>query len=562
MNHFGVPTGIPGRPPMMPPGMPPFMPPGFRPMGGPPMMGHPMMPMMPHPSGVPYKPMVPPSVIAAPPALNSNSVSSNFQGPTVYVGKIPISVEDEFVKKMLDQCGKNSWRRVNDPVTGKPKGFGFCDFENPEGALRALKGLSALKIDGGELLLKVDDKTQQKIDEYSVKKTKPTENGVEVPDTEEANTREAIKQLMYKRDKGDDYKNFVFDPTKVRDEKNYRDKEENEEERLEKERRKQAEKERERERELRRKEKEERDYRDREKAWETREYNKQKDREREMEKEKREREREPRDILYDDTERKKRSREYEKRKRELEKEKQEDDTDRIKEYEEQEEERIREEVKRKEEEERLRKQIIPEKDLKDLMSIDSPTAEDKELDRTKVGSMVIPQQTKEKKAPITVVPGFNAEPEIDELYIKKKRKLVTLDSALHEEVDRKAKLEQFKTIIETIPTTKELIFPYSIQWEIVDEFNLVEKKMRTWVTKKIVEYLGEEEKTLINFILSKLTAHTSPHEILDQIQLVLDEEAEVFLVKMWRMLIFEMLQAKQLKEDQKEEQMEEQEVVL
>jgi len=279
-------------------------------------------------------------------------------------------------------------------------------------------------------------------------------------------------------------------------------------------------------------------------------------------KKKREREREPRDILYDDTERKKRSREYEKRKRELEKEKQEDDTDRIKEYEEQEEERIREEVKRKEEEERLRKQIIPEKDLKDLMSIDSPTAEDKELDRTKVGSMVIPQQTKEKKAPITVVPGFNAEPEIDELYIKKKRKLVTLDSALHEEVDRKAKLEQFKTIIETIPTTKELIFPYSIQWEIVDEFNLVEKKMRTWVTKKIVEYLGEEEKTLINFILSKLTAHTSPHEILDQIQLVLDEEAEVFLVKMWRMLIFEMLQAKQLKEDQKEEQMEEQEVVL
>jgi len=103
---------------------------------------------------------------------------------------------------------KNIWRRVNDPVSGKPKGFGFCDFESPEGALRALKGLNGLKIDNGELLLKVDEKTQKLIDEYSTKKSQPKENGVEKPDPDEERTRDAIKQLMYKRDRGDDYKNF------------------------------------------------------------------------------------------------------------------------------------------------------------------------------------------------------------------------------------------------------------------------------------------------------------------------------------------------------------------
>lgn len=58
--------------------------------------------------------------------------------------------------------------------------------------------------------------------------------------------------------------------------------------------------------------------------------------------------------------------------------------------------------------------------------------------------------------------------------------------------------------------------------------------MRPWVTKKIVEYLGEEEKTLIDFILNKITAKTPPTEMLKQIGLVLDEEGEMFVIRMWR----------------------------
>lgn len=48
----------------------------------------------------------------------------------------------------------SQWKRVADPVSGKLKGFGFCDFQNPEGGLRALRLLSTFTIDDQQLLVK------------------------------------------------------------------------------------------------------------------------------------------------------------------------------------------------------------------------------------------------------------------------------------------------------------------------------------------------------------------------------------------------------------------------
>lgn len=43
---------------------------------------------------------------------------------------------------------------------------------------------------------------------------------------------------------------------------------------------------------------------------------------------------------------------------------------------------------------------------------------------------------------------------------------------------------------------------------------VVGTKMRPWIEKKMVEYLGEEEKTLVDFIVAKLTNHCSPNDLL------------------------------------------------
>ena len=78
---------------------------------------------------------------------------------------------------------------------------------------------------------------------------------------------------------------------------------------------------------------------------------------------------------------------------------------------------------------------------------------------------------------------------------------------------------------------------------ILLQHKIIERKMKPWVTKKILEYLGEEEKTLIDFIMGKIAGHTAPGEILQQLALVLDEEADMFVLKMWRMLVYEMYTA-------------------
>jgi RNA-binding protein 25 len=67
----------------------------------------------------------------------------------------------------------------------------------------------------------------------------------------------------------------------------------------------------------------------------------------------------------------------------------------------------------------------------------------------------------------------------------------------------------------------------------------MEKRIRPWINKKITEYIGEEEVALLDFICTKLNAKCNAHSILKDVAMVLDEEAEVFVMKMWRLLIYE-----------------------
>ena len=51
-------------------------------------------------------------------------------------------------------CGPvKNWKRAQDPTTGAPKGFGFCEFDSAESVLRALRLLSKLNVDGQELVV-------------------------------------------------------------------------------------------------------------------------------------------------------------------------------------------------------------------------------------------------------------------------------------------------------------------------------------------------------------------------------------------------------------------------
>jgi RNA-binding protein 25 len=67
----------------------------------------------------------------------------------------------------------------------------------------------------------------------------------------------------------------------------------------------------------------------------------------------------------------------------------------------------------------------------------------------------------------------------------------------------------------------------------------LQDKVKPWVAKKVKEYLGEEETTLVEFIVSNIQKHVSANTMLEQLEAILDEEADMFVLKLWRMLIFE-----------------------
>lgn len=48
----------------------------------------------------------------------------------------------------------------------------------------------------------------------------------------------------------------------------------------------------------------------------------------------------------------------------------------------------------------------------------------------------------------------------------------------------------------------------------------MERRIRPWINKKIIEYIGEEEATLVDFVCSKVMAHSSPQSILDDVAMV------------------------------------------
>lgn len=49
----------------------------------------------------------------------------------------------------------------------------------------------------------------------------------------------------------------------------------------------------------------------------------------------------------------------------------------------------------------------------------------------------------------------------------------------------------------------------------------MDKRIRPWINKKIIEYIGEPEPTLVDFICSKLLAGSNPQGILEDVQMVI-----------------------------------------
>ena len=113
----------------------------------------------------------------------------------------------------------------------------------------------------------------------------------------------------------------------------------------------------------------------------------------------------------------------------------------------------------------------------------------------------------------------------------------TAATATAEDEERQRK-QRLKDIVDGIPTDPARLFAHPVDWAAVEAHKVVDGTMRAWTLKKMKEYLGEEERTLTEFILAKLHRRCAPGELLTELAAVLDEDAQPFCVKLWRMLIY------------------------
>jgi len=90
---------------------------------------------------------------------------------SVFVGNIPYETTEESLKDIFAQVGPVlSFRLVYDRDTGKPKGYGFCEYQDQETAKSAMRNLSGYELNGRSL--RVDTATSDKSEE--IKSLGPT----------------------------------------------------------------------------------------------------------------------------------------------------------------------------------------------------------------------------------------------------------------------------------------------------------------------------------------------------------------------------------------------------
>ncbi|XP_018511731.1 cleavage stimulating factor 64 isoform X1 [Brassica rapa] len=80
------------------------------------------------------------------------SSSSSSQRRCVFVGNIPYDATEEQLREICGEVGPVvSFRLVTDRETGKPKGYGFCEYKDEETALSARRNLKSYEINGRQL---------------------------------------------------------------------------------------------------------------------------------------------------------------------------------------------------------------------------------------------------------------------------------------------------------------------------------------------------------------------------------------------------------------------------
>ncbi|TDH73756.1 hypothetical protein CCR75_003627 [Bremia lactucae] len=84
--------------------------------------------------------------------INNKSRASSAKERSVFVGNIPYDVTEDMLKEIFSEAGAViNFRLVTDRESGKPKGYGFCEYADGATALSAMRNLNGYEVSGRNL---------------------------------------------------------------------------------------------------------------------------------------------------------------------------------------------------------------------------------------------------------------------------------------------------------------------------------------------------------------------------------------------------------------------------
>ncbi len=92
---------------------------------------------------------------------------------------------------------------------------------------------------------------------------------------------------------------------------------------------------------------------------------------------------------------------------------------------------------------------------------------------------------------------------------------------------------KFKKEQELRVMSAKKLFARRVDWDNLREIDL---KFREWISSQIERYLGESEDSLVNFIMEKILEKSDPKPIIEELEMVLEDDAETLVCDLWRRL--------------------------
>ena len=153
------------------------------------------------------------------------------------------------------------------------------------------------------------------------------------------------------------------------------------------------------------------------------------------------------------------------------------------------------------------------------MQIDQPPTREPARFKLSLGAAAqkVQANTVQQKRTVAEVEGLLDEEEEEDTG---RRELIPIKfdpAAAAADLTEEERAQALKQLAQDIPTSKDGLWAWEVKWEFVDNATISEK-LKPFVEKKIVEYLGVQEQMLVDVVEAHLRKHDGPQELVEQLE--------------------------------------------